>query len=91
MNVPGNLYFSYRGYNVFYEHDDYGQGKVKTLHFACLPSSTERIEIDISPYGLGDHRLIKRIIDMGFPKRPGRSPITHADLDTLLTTLEAAE
>lgn len=91
MIPTGELYFSYRGYNVYYEDDDYGQGKVKTHHYVVNPGSNQKIEIDISPWGLGDIRLIKRIIDLGFPRRPGPGPITHDDLNQMSKNLEAAE
>jgi hypothetical protein len=91
-NKPdAQFFFDYHGWNVFLVEDDHGQGKVKGLYFAVNKQTAEQKEIDISPYGYPNLRLMRSIIEMGFPKRIGPSPLSEQDLDQIITYGRAAE
>lgn len=85
------FWFQHNGWNVFSYSDDYGQGKVKELFVAKHNDTAEEREIDISPWFPVDIKLIRRVIDLGFPKRISLTPHTHEDLDRIEALSQAAE
>lgn len=87
-------FITWSGWDVFSTEDDCDSrgGKRKVSYFAVHQDTGEQREIDISPYGYGDMRLIRRIVDLGFPKRITCAPLNHDDCDRIAALgLEAAE
>lgn len=84
-------YKTWNGYDIFEVEDFDSDGAMFCRYFAVNQDTGEQHDIDVSPY-FPDWRLICRVVDLGFPKRIGPSPLTHADCDRIaMLALEAAE
>lgn len=84
-------YKTWNGWDVFEVEDQDRDGCLWCRYFAIHQDTGEQRDIDVSPY-FPDWRLICRVVDLGFPKRIGPSPLTHSDCDRIEASMkEAAE
>ena len=81
-------YKSWNGWDIFRERDNDGDVEKQTF-FAVHQDTGETRDIDVSPY-YPDWRVIVRVVDLGFPRRTGPSPLTAADLDQIEAGMKVA-
>lgn len=75
-------YKTWNGWHIFEVEDHDSDGCLHARYFAVNQDTGEERDIDVSPY-FPDWRLIVRVVDLGFPKRIGPSPLTYADCDRI--------
>jgi hypothetical protein len=82
---------TWNGYDIFEVENHDSDGCMYATYFAIHQDTGEQRDIDVSPY-FPDWRLIVRVVGLGFPKRIGAGPLTHADCDRIEASMkEAAE
>jgi hypothetical protein len=80
---------TWNGYDIFEVENHDSDGCLYATYFAIHQDTGERGDIDVSPH-YPDWRLACRVVDLGFPKRIGPSPLTHADCDRIAAGMARA-
>lgn len=82
-------YKTWHGWDIFEVENNDSDGAMYSTYFAVNQNTGEQRDIDVSPY-YPDWRLICRVVDLGFPKRVGTSPLTHSDCDRIEASMAKA-
>lgn len=77
MRAPFYSDWHFEGWHYANEDDDYGEGKIKTSHYAVKDTALgqERRDLDHSPYEDVSKEAFAAYAALGFPSRPESSSV----------------